>query len=265
VTTTINGVPMNLGELGALAKATAKAMAEEYNYACTSLFVSKNIKHMTKQEGMNISLTSAAQLVSLKCGQPALSDVCNGLAAKENSAVFIPILTLAVMYMVLVKIGNNPVDPSQLGYAGDDGLGERKGNGQVEGQRAKWGGICPEINDAIASRLKFIKDTKLPVGTNVFPKISDGDVRSIINSAWRRIAEIDPKTSGAAKTLKARAMTEDVWKGQEDGANALSGRAAEYIKNNWSRGNGAWNPSQMKRQLLEELNSNDSADSRVGA
>jgi hypothetical protein len=69
----------------------------------------------------------------------------------------------------------------------------------------------------------------------------------------------------SGRCLSPPPPTEGVWKGQEDGANALSGRAAEYTKNNWSRGNGVWNPSQMKRQLLEELNSNDSADSHVVA
>ena len=76
---------------------------------------------MTKPFGLNVSFKTAAQLVkmpgSFTCAGGGVSDVCNGLLAKQNSVVFKPIVVLAIKYMWAVK-SKTPISAPLLGYEG---------------------------------------------------------------------------------------------------------------------------------------------------
>ena len=126
---------------------------------------------------------------------------------------------------------------------------------------SKWKGICPELKVAIKARLKWIcrppngaDKGGLPKGTTEWPKITDLDVRSTVNKAWRLICEAVADGTATTATMCAHEMTMDAWKGEEDGEDILTGRAAAYVRNNWSHGNGEWNPAQFKAALLAQLN-----------
>ena len=115
------------------------------------------------KSGMNLSIAGAALIVTdlmqksngNKCGQPALSDVCNGLVKMEGSGVFPAALELAVLYAWASTEDNGAVEPSLLGYTGND-IEARKGSGCSSNKRAKFLGVCSHVADALRSRCAWI-------------------------------------------------------------------------------------------------------------
>ena len=130
---------------------------------------------MTKPFGLNVSFKTAAQLVkmpgSFTCAGGGVSDVCNGLLAKQNSVVFKPIVVLAIKYMWAVK-SKTPISASLLGYEGANaetlivdkkpggGGGRRTADSQSGDGTANWNGICPFILPTMKE--KFEHMARLP-------------------------------------------------------------------------------------------------------
>ena len=111
---------------------------EEHGYATTAKFARQWLSDdMATGTGMNVSYTSIAMMVPVpggRCGQPAVSDVLNGLVGRERSSVFLPIVELALRYSYLRLLGFDPIAPSMLGFADDNGLiAHRKVNGHTSG------------------------------------------------------------------------------------------------------------------------------------
>ena len=76
----------------------------------------------------------------------------------------------------------------------------------------------------------------------------------MIVSAWRRINAAVLAREKDAATICAYALGEDERKGQVDGADMLTSRAAEYIRNLWNTGGKADAPAEFKKTFLLTLN-----------
>ena len=157
---------------------------------------------MTKPFGLNVSFKTAAQLVkmpgSFTCAGGGVSDVCNGLLAKQNSVVFKPIVVLAIKYMWAVK-SKTPISAPLLGYEGANaetlivdkkpggGGGRRTADSQSGDGTANWNGICPFILPTMKEKFEHMarlpnhatKDKGgFPKGTAKWPKRTDADILS---------------------------------------------------------------------------------------
>lgn len=238
---------------------------------------------MTKPFGLNVSFKTAAQLVkmpgSFTCAGGGVSDVCNGLLAKQNSVVFKPIVVLAIKYMWAVK-SKTPISASLLGYEGANaetlivdkkpggGGGRRTADSQSGDGTANWNGICPFILPTMKEKFEHMarlpnhaaKDKGgFPKGTTKWPKRTDADILSVLDAVWLRIAAEAKKTCLVDEKTKAAAlMGWTAWLGVPDGGEILDGLAAAYVRNSWSHTRTSkgfdWNPTALKKTLLDARN-----------
>ena len=201
---------------------------------------------------MNLNQELAAQLTkSPAIGQPALSDVINGVKSKAGSTAVRSALVLALKYAFVLSANEGAqVEPVQVGFEGEF-LGERKGSGGGS-RRSKWVGLCPLLGASVEARLAHVGRIggDIPRGTTEFPEITELDTKMIINAAWREMQRQVKEKHADAATQRAAALGEDAWKGTADGGSILEGRAAGYITNHWNRGQCA----KLKRELIREIN-----------
>ena len=255
------------GSLEVAAERTAQVLLDDQGYLVAASFSSKWIKHhMLTEKGMNLSMNDASRLASLgeqNVGQPAISDICSGLAARSKSAAVLPTLILALKYRWLVASNErargaraSAVSASQLGFDGE--LGSRKKSATAPAAAAeKWPGVCDSIKITINQRIKWIAD-KLPPATTVFPVLKDEDIMAIIPAAWKKIELMVGQGKADAAIKRAHALGKAKWQGTENGASMLEGRAAVFITNHWTRNAGpvtglTMNCVTYKKQLLTEL------------
>jgi hypothetical protein len=207
---------------------------------------------MCTKTGMNLNQELVAQLTkSPAIGQPALSDVINGVKSKAGSTAVRSALVLALKYAFVLSANEGAqVEPVQVGFEGEF-LGERKGSGGGS-RRSKWEGLCPLLGASVEARLAHVGRIggDIPRGTTEFPEITELDTKMIINAAWREMQRQVKEKHADAATQRAAALGEDAWKGTSNGGSILEGRAAGYITNHWNRGQCA----KLKRDLIREIN-----------
>lgn len=263
-----------------LAESLQEYMMETYEFSVVSLFIRTWIpEHMTQPVGLNTPLRVVQQLASSfvpgegKCPQSHLSDISNGLVAMANKPSTRAALQLALVYMYLLKAGK-PISASELGYSGPDTetlISKKKvaaGAGGGSNSKAKeWEGNCPVIRVVIKEKWTHMARPPgkispgdlggFPPGTNVWPPVTNADIKSIIKAAWMRIDAEGALEAADDKTKRARAMGKAKWEGTEGGADMMKGRAAANIRNNYTHARKDWKPAEIKATLLKEVNSRD--------
>ena len=217
---------------------------------------------MCKKVGMNLNQEQAAELTAKpKVGQPAMSQVMNGVKKMDGTPAAKSVLVLALKYAFVRGAcgAKATVTPEQLGYGGDGDLGQRRGAAAEGTKTPDWEGIVPMLTFGVKLRIEHVgraEDGDIPRGTTQFPDPTDVDITNVINAVWLQIKRFStPSMPGAqvqadSPTQRAFLMGEEKWKGTENGGSVLKGRAAAYISSDWHRAK----YTALKCTLLENIN-----------